>query len=122
MKKLLIACALLIGSLGPLSGCQSFENFQAGFAYKRGTNVTQEQIKEFTINKSNKNDVITLLGEPQKTSTDGKNEVLEYHYYQINHFSGGVDQTVKFILNKEHILIDTKVIQGSGFGNPLLNG
>lgn len=115
MKKLLVAVTLTWS----LSGCQTFENLQNEYAYKRGTNVTQEQIASLEINKSTEHNVAMLLGEPQVRTKDGANTIFEYHYSQINHLSGGVDQTVKFYFNKKNILIDTKTIAGSHFGNAL---
>jgi len=115
MKKLIVAVALTCA----LSGCQTFENLQSEYAYKRGTNVTEQQLATFTVNKSTKDDVIKLLGEPQVKSKDGSHDVLEYHYSQINHLTGGVDQAVKFYFNKQNVLLTTKTVAGSHFGNAL---
>jgi len=116
MKKILLP-ALLITSLFS-TGCATLDNLQNEYAYKRGTNVTQEQIQSFKVSKTKKSDVIKLLGEPQLT----KGNIIEYHYQQINHLSGGVDQTVQFVFSKKNLLVDIKKIAGSRFGNPLTDG
>ena len=52
---------------------------------------------------------------------EGK-KVIEYHYQQINSFSKGVDQAVKFYFNADSVLINKKVVAGSSFCNPLTSG
>lgn len=115
MKNLFI----IIAFIGVLSGCQSIENLTS---HKRGTNVTQEQIASFTINKTKREDIVTALGEPQKIGMEEGKKVIEYHYQEINSFSKGIDQAVKFYFNKDSILIDKKVVAGSSFGNALTGG
>lgn len=116
MKKILLSSIVVISTF--LSGCATLDSLQNEYAYKRGTNVTPEQIKSFTVSKTNMDDVRKLLGEPQQE----KKHVLAYHYQQINHLTGGVDQTIKFIFNNKNLLIDVKTIKGSQFGNPLTDG
>lgn len=113
MNKLFLS-AIVSGAI-LLSGCSAMNSVQEQFAYKRGTNVTQVQIDEFKTAKTNRADIIKLLGEPQKQ--DDKS--VEYHYQQINHLSGGVDQTIVFVFDKNNVLADVKKIAGSNFGNAL---
>ncbi len=75
-----------------LSSCQTLEGIQNNFAYKRGTNVTSDQMATFIINESTKAEIINRLGEPQVKSKDASLNVLEYHYSQINHLSRGVEK------------------------------
>jgi uncharacterized protein YceK len=112
MKKTLLA-AVIVTTL--ISGCSTIDSLQNEYAYKRGTNVTEAQIKGFTVSKTSMAEVRKLLGEPQQE----KKHVLAYHYQQINHLTGGIDQTIKFIFNNEDLLIDVRTIKGSQFGNPL---
>jgi len=116
MKKILLP-ALLITSLFS-TGCATLDKIQDEYAYKRGTNVTQEQIDNFKVSKTKKTEIIKSLGEPQRE----KGNIIEYHYQQINHLTGGVDQTIRFVFSKKGLLVDIKKIKGSQFGNALTDG
>lgn len=102
--------------LGGLTGCQAFND---RFGYKRGTHVPTEQLAELENRKTTKDEIISTYGEPQREDRKGGLDVIEYHYQEINHLSKGIDQTVRIYFNSKNQVVDTKVINGSFFGNPL---
>ncbi len=63
MKKLILISLLII-----LSNCQFKEPIKG-----HGINFLENRSKKITLNKSNKNDVINILGNPHTTSISDKN-------------------------------------------------
>lgn len=108
----MIRILTLVLALSFISGCESL---QTKLAYKRGTLVSPTDIQTLMAKKPTKQDVINQFGEPQRSGQGA----IEYHYQQINHLYGGVDQTVKIIFGEDGRVKDIKTIQGSGMGNPL---
>jgi hypothetical protein len=113
MKKILTS--VIFASSILLTGCSTLESISDATAYKKGTKVTQIQIDEFENNKSSKNTIISILGEPQKTTDNS----IEYHYQQINHLSSNEDYVTIFTFNEKDELLAIKKRNGSFFNNPL---
>lgn len=120
MNKLLLSIIAVIGLI-TIQGCSTLKSLEQATSYKKGTFVSAEQIKKFTVGKTTLSEVKKELGESQKT---GKSKAsgfaeLEYHYQQINHYSDNVDQKVIFSFDAYNRLLDVRTVAGSQFGNAL---
>ncbi len=125
MKKTNLFIAALAVSL--LSGCAQVAKVTEPMNFKTGTEITQEQMKQFVVGKTKKDAVVAAIGHPPTRDQIGKNEVWTYPYTMLPMvpFTGvkNVFENTVFEFNSRGVL--TKAYKTGGTpgksGNPMLD-
>ena len=93
-----IAASLCAASLLALPGCGSVPGLADFGAMKTGTQVSQEQMTKVVDGKTTKADVLTLLGQPNRKTTVGGQEIWYYDFNQIgqSYIGRNISETTAF--------------------------
>ena len=111
----ILSSALLLST-----GCSTLKSLEQSTAYKRGTNISEQQYDDLVVNTTTKTSIVKQYGEPQVSKVDAEtgNLMYEYHYQQINHLSKSINQTVRLYF-KDDLLVKKATVGDSQYGNPL---
>lgn len=103
-----LAATFCAASLLALPGCGSVPGLADFGAMKTGTQVSDEQMAKVIDGKTNKTDVLTLLGHPhRKTSLNGQ-EIWYYDFNQIGqaYIGRNISETAAFEFNGKGVVVN----------------